>query len=173
MHVFLKGPIQIGKSTAVLKSIERLSIEKSLVPCGFLTHAGLFEDFDLYISALGEPAVYDDRHRIAHRSDKGAFGITGTFDSLGVELLEDAQKKGGLICMDELGFLEKEAFQFQEAVLACLDGSVPVLGVIKGKTVPWHEKITSHPSVTVIEVTLENRSEVVDQVLAAFNASLR
>ena len=164
MHIFLKGPIQIGKTTVLLSVIDQLVKDKKLIPGGFSTHAGLPGDFNLYISPFGKPPLYDKAHCAGRRSSQGAVGFPAIFDTTGVELLHTAQKQNGLICMDELGFLEKEAFLFQRAVYDCLDGPVPVLGVLKAKRVPWHDVITSHPAVTVIEVNLENRSKIANEI---------
>ena len=165
MHVFLKGPIQIGKTTVLLSVIDQLVKDKKLIPGGFSTHVGLPGDFDLYISPFGEPSICDKAHCVGRRSSQGAVGYPAIFDTTGVELLQAAQKQNGLICMDELGFLEKDAFLFQHAVYDCLDRQVPVLGVLKAKRVPWHDAITSHPAVTVIEVNLENRSKIANEIL--------
>jgi nucleoside-triphosphatase len=165
MHVFLKGPIQIGKSTILLSVIDQLVKEKKLIPGGFSTHSGLSGDFNLYISPFGEPPIYDKAHCAGYRSSQGAVGFPHTFDTAGVDLLHAAQKQNGIICMDELGFLEKEAFLFQRAVCDCLDGPIPVLGVLKAKRVPWHDAITSHPAVTIIDVNLRNRSTAANEIL--------
>ncbi|MDD2484129.1 MAG: nucleoside-triphosphatase [Eubacteriales bacterium] len=169
MHVFLKGPIQVGKSTALEKALERLTAERHLLPAGFLTHSGLHGDTDLYISEYGEEKCYSQTHKVAYRHDNAVCGIPAAFDSLGVELLHKASHKGDLLCMDELGFLEKDALQFQSAVLSCLDFSIPILGVLKEKQVAWHEQITSHPSVIVLEITLENRNEIPEKIFSIFD----
>lgn len=164
MHVFLKGPIQIGKSTILLSVTEKLIKENKVIPGGFLTHSKFPEDINLYISPFGELPIYDEVHCIGRRGIGCAFGFYNIFDTMGVKILLEAQQKSGLLCMDELGFLENEALLFQRSVLSCLDGSIPVLGVIKGKRVPWHDAITSHPNVTVIDVTLENRSKLANEI---------
>ena len=39
--------------------------------------------------------------------------------------------------MDELGFFESEALNFQKQVLKCLASPIPVLGVIKPLSTPF------------------------------------
>jgi nucleoside-triphosphatase len=143
--------------------------DKKWVPGGFSTHAGLSGDFNLYISPFGKPPFYDSTHCVGLRSKGGAEGFPSIFDTTGVEILSAAQRESDLLCMDELGFLEKEAFAFQHKVLDCLDGPIPILGVIKEKRVSWHDDIVSHPSVRVIEVSLRNRSVLADEILAALS----
>ncbi len=73
--------------------------------------------------------------------------------------------------MDELGFIEKDAAGFQNAVLSTLNGSVPVLGVVRNMQTPFLDQVRTHPNVDVIFVTKENREEIFHQVLAIFKKS--
>ncbi len=41
--------------------------------------------------------------------------------TLGLEIIEEAQKKSGILVFDEVGFLERDAGLFQRNVMACLD----------------------------------------------------
>jgi len=168
MHIFLRGPIQVGKSTALQKAVLQLIKEYKLEPAGFLTHAGLAEDSDLYMSAYGEPLSYDMGHKIAVRKEKQIAGYPSVFESLGVAFLQAARKNSTLLIMDELGFLEKDALSFQQEVFHCLNGNIPVLGVIKERPVAWLEEIRKHPSVLVLDVTMENRSEIPSLICQVF-----
>ncbi len=61
--------------------------------------------------------------------------------------------------MDELGFLESEAFAFQKKSLEILDGDTPVIGVIKPRSSDFLDLVRKHPRVEILEVTPENRTE--------------
>ena len=67
-----------------------------------------------------------------------------------------------LIIMDEIGVMEEKAGLFCEAVLHTLDGSIPVIGVLREESSdpPIIHSIKNHPDVTIIEVTKENRDEL-------------
>ena len=54
------------------------------------------------------------------------------FDTYGTQLIHSASKKE-LIIMDEIGFIEEKAEQFQKAVLSAFDSNIPVLAAIKAK----------------------------------------
>jgi nucleoside-triphosphatase len=88
------------------------------------------------------------------------------FDVLGVRILADraAARRAGRIVMDELGFLETGAPRFQAAVMDCLDGDVPILGVIKPDRTPFLDRVRAHKAVHLIEVTLENRAALTDEL---------
>ena len=48
------------------------------------------------------------------------------FDTLGAQLIKSAPE-GGIILMDELGFLENDARAFQSTVMRALDGETPAV----------------------------------------------
>ena len=75
------------------------------------------------------------------------------FDRLGPPLL----MSGGLLVMDELGFLENDAHRFQAAVLAALDGSTPVLAAVKPKDTDFLRRVRQHPHGEVFNITPESR----------------
>jgi len=87
------------------------------------------------------------------------------FDLYGTELIRSASKKE-LIIMDEIGFLEEKAEQFQKAVLSAFDGNIPVLAAIKAKniTTPFLESIRSHKNVKLIELNETNRDQIFEQL---------
>ena len=165
MHVFFRGPIGIGKSTALLRTIELLQSSTKISSGGFSTYPGKGTDHDIYLSPFGGPYCYEDANRAGKRSDRGATGFPAVFDSLGVDLLTAPYKEGALLCMDELGFMENEAYAFQNSVINCLNGTIPVLGVLKEKRVPWHERIVSHPLVKIIEIDFNTRASAPEEAL--------
>lgn len=59
--------------------------------------------------------------------------------------------------MDELGFLERDAHRFQEAVLAALKGDQPVLAAVKNRNDLFLQAVRGVPGVRVLYITRENR----------------
>ncbi|MEG1584670.1 MAG: nucleoside-triphosphatase, partial [Anaerovorax sp.] len=128
MHIFLTGVPGVGKSTIVSSVVEELHKEIA----GF--------------STIGEPIVgnnpsnvvmynlaagREDSMIVAHRYGDGRYkGDAPAFDTFGTKTLLDF-KEIDLVIMDELGFMENEAYAFQKMVMTVLDGNIPVLGVIK------------------------------------------
>jgi nucleoside-triphosphatase len=168
-HVFLTGDIQVGKSTIIRKVIHELGIS----PGGFRTSWGdplPDGSSDLFLLGMNEtPSSY----RIAaHRfgSGRGITAFPEIFDTVGPRLLTEATSSS-LIIMDELGFIEKDAAGFQNAVLSTLNKSVPVLGVVRNMQTPFLDQVRAHPNVDVIIVTKENREEIFHQVLATIKKS--
>ncbi len=163
-HIFLTGDIQVGKSTIIRKVIHELGFSHG----GFRTSWGdLLPDgsADLFLLGMDEPPSLD---RIAARRFGSGRGITAfpeIFDSVGSRLIAEASSSP-MIIMDELGFIEKNAAGFQNAVLSALTGSVPILDVFRNMQTPFLDKVRSHPNVEVIIVTKENREKIFEQVLA-------
>ncbi|WP_319378759.1 nucleoside-triphosphatase [uncultured Methanocorpusculum sp.] len=168
-HIFLTGDIQVGKSTIIRKVIHELRIN----PGGFRTSWGdplPDGSSDLFLLGMDEAP---SSNRIAARRFGFGRGITAfpeIFDTVGSRLLDEASSSP-LIIMDELGFIEKNAVEFQNAVLSALNGSVPILGVVRNMQTPFLDKVRSHPNVEVIIVTKENREEIFQQVLATVKKS--
>ena len=86
--------------------------------------------FPIYIHPAAQP---EDRRQygpenLAGRCDsRRSARYTPVFDEWGPRLLAGP----GLLVMDELGFLERDASRFQAAVLAALRGPQPVLAAVK------------------------------------------
>ena len=159
MHIFLQGPLGIGKSTVIRKALAILS--EPLAIGGFFTYK--LDDDGIYICAT------DDLDRsgaacVARFGDRGSKNLyPEIFDTEGVRLLQSA-RSADLIIMDELGFLESKAELFKQEVLACIDRDTPILGVLRDMEIPWHKPIKSHPSVKIIRVTEENRNNLAEQI---------
>lgn len=157
-HLFLTGAIQVGKSTVMDKVLQQLDVRVG----GFRTGSGV-ERYQrqrrLYLwDAAGEP-VYDDHHCVALLGG-GRTVLTERFNALGGEALRRARENAGLIIMDECGFLERDAAEFQAQVLKTLDGDTPVFGVVRQKDGIWTQAIYEHPQVELVTVTEENRSQL-------------
>ncbi len=156
-HLFLTGRIQVGKSTLLQRWLARTDVRTG----GFFTKKEPERDGCIYVHILR--AGNDDSFRddnilfdCLHRNKKDA---VARFNRLGTAYLEKTDSCQ-LIIMDEIGYMETEAEDFKKAVIRILDGSVPVIGVLRKDSSPFIDSIKSRPDVTVIEVTEENRDEL-------------
>lgn len=162
MHFFLTGEIQVGKTTIISKVIEHLQV----IPSGFKTYFGPDRnspDRLLYMNSAFEPKDFREEYAVARFFEgKPPEVLVERFSSYGAALIRCGRKNGSkLIIMDECGNLERDAFVFQQAVMEALDGSVPILGVVKKIIGPsWTDQIRKHPKVQLLTVTGENRDEL-------------
>ncbi|MDO5846570.1 MAG: nucleoside-triphosphatase [Methanocorpusculum sp.] len=158
-HIFLTGEIQIGKSTIIQNVLASLDI----TPGGFKTLGANYaadgsSDVVLMRGSENLPAGRIAAHRIP--------GVCMTpfpdvFNTFGTACLSEP---AGLILMDELGFLESDAKEFQAAVLKTLDGSTPVFGVVRNKDTPFLNAVRAHKNVQVIPITRENRDALPEKI---------
>lgn len=164
MHVFLTGDRQIGKSRALNGALAQLQLPVWGFRTRFLTRER--GSSSLYMAPANDPESFDESMMVAELREGKMRPLTERFDTWGVELLTEARRHPqGIILMDEVGHLEKRALLFQSAIRDCLDGDIPVLGVLR-KDQEWHAFIKNHPKVRVITVTEENRGGMADRVAA-------
>ena len=164
-NIFLTGAVQAGKSTAIGRF---LSANPALRIGGFVTRKlparedGAEEDVYILPPVWTEADLVPER-RTARRSG-GVWRLTPeAFDAEGCALL---RRRGpfDLLLMDELGRMELPAAAFRAAVLAALDGGVPVLGVVKPESNPFLDAVRAHPRSAVLEVTAENREQIPGEI---------
>lgn len=170
-NIFLTGEIQIGKSTAISKFLKK-HLSAADVLAGFKTkpfyEEGLLKGY--YIENQIEPIKIDIYENIvgvnqASGLGKSCKGITETFETAGVQILEESLKiTNSIIIMDELGFFEREAVNFQKKVHKTLDSPHRVIGVLKARRNEFLDSIEAREDVVVIEVTLENRDSIVEKI---------
>ncbi|MBQ1351351.1 MAG: hypothetical protein IIY71_01355 [Oscillospiraceae bacterium] len=165
VHLFLTGKVQVGKSTIIRKLIGEYpgTIGGFRTVKGPQKPDGGSDIFMMDVSQWDE-TDYDPSQVVARRIGMTQYeGYPEVFDRIGTALLTAAKGKD-LIIMDELGFMEQEAYQFQKAVLDCLERNVPVLGVVKPASTEFLEQIHKHYRTTVLEVTEGNRGQVLEEV---------
>jgi nucleoside-triphosphatase len=166
-NCFLTGRPGAGKSTAIRRVTERLT-------CGIggfktvMAPAGAPGRFHIYILPYGADAaelVSLAPAALRDRATDGFRAFPEVFDREGTAILR-ASAGSGLIVMDELGFMEAEAFAFQQAVFDALDGDIPVLGVIKPARAridtQFLRNIRARPDVRIIELAPDNREAVLE-----------
>ena len=171
-HIFLTGEVRSGKSTVMQKVLDRLDVTVGGFCSGSGDARGEQERWLYLWDAAGEP-VCEESHRVAYITQEERRAFPERFDALGCEALRRAREsKVDLILMDECGFLERDAKEFQTEVLRTLDGDIPVFGVVRLRSSGWTDAIRNHPKVTLITVTEENRNELPGQILSLLKNQL-
>ena len=171
-HIVLQGESGAGKSTLIRKLVNEMQCDIG----GYLTRA-VRNDETGYREIRMYPAefLYEQGDQdTAARAHGKLCGITmngvkevypEVFDQYGTQLIRSASEKQ-LIIMDEIGFMEEKAEQFQKAVLSAFDGTVPVIAAIKAKGIstPFLESVRTHENVQLIELVETNRDEIYEQL---------
>lgn len=166
MHIFLTGPVQVGKSTIIRKTLEALQI----TPGGFrsVSVADLPDGaMSVYLIPAGEEAPsMTEWNRVGIRKlARGIVKFPESFERAGIAALRNAEGSR-LILMDEVGRMESEAAQFSARILELLDGETLIFGVVqKIADTPLTNAIRKHPNVRIVEISVENREEKAREVL--------
>ncbi len=156
-HILLCGERGAGKSTL----IRRLLLANTRAVYGFVTERREADSdgfHPIYLHPAGaQTRVYADSNRVGRCDAKTHSVSLEAFDGLGARCIREA-RPGGLIVMDELGFMESAADGFTRAVLDALDGETPVLAAVKARyDVPFLNAVRAHPNAAVYTVNADNR----------------
>lgn len=172
-NIFLTGEVGVGKSTVISKV---MSLLPQVICGGFRTVSAMpivgGNMLEVYIEKAWEQTPHDAEHMVGIRLGQGRFSsYPQTFDTVGTPILFATPNDATLILMDELGIMEDNAKLFRQAVMDVLDGTLPVLGVIKPKHTDFLDAIRAHEASEIIEVTLENRDELPTRIAELLRSS--
>ena len=163
-HILICGEVGVGKSTL----IQRLLAQSTRPLYGFITKKldpdeNGFHPIYIHPAGSGE-RVYEEKNLVG-TCDRRIHNINlDAFNTLGVSYLH--AKPGGIILMDELGFMEAKAEAFTRAVIAALDGDVPVIAAVKARfEVPFLNEVRAHSKGHLYRITQENRDQVYEELL--------
>ncbi len=88
-------------------------------------------------------------------------------ERVGVAALRRAVERADLsvVVVDEIGKMELFSAAFREAVLLALESPKPVLATVMARPQPWVDAVKARADVSVVEVTLDNRQAMPEQIL--------
>ncbi len=165
--VLLTGRPGCGKTTLVKRVVKNLSQRAA----GFYTEeirdGGIRVGFRL-VTLEGDEGV------LAHIDFKtservGKYGLElSALEAVGVNAIREAMQAKRLIVVDEIGPMEIRSVGFRAAVNDALDSELPVLATIFSRSLPFTDAIKSRPDVVLIEVSLNNREQLVAQLSEKF-----
>ncbi len=164
-NVLLTGSPGVGKTTLVKKAVRRLGERAG----GFFTEeireGDARKGFRL-VSLNGSDAVLaeagsESEHRVGH------YGVKlDALENLAVPALKRALERQDVVVIDEIGLMELGSDRLIEVLQACLDSPKPVLGTIGRQDHPVLRTIRSRTDTLVIEVTKQNRDQLLDRIFA-------
>ena len=167
MHIFLTGPIGIGKSTIIRRALDITKLRYAGFRTSFPGDRAA-PDRRLHMGDIRLPIPTDEGSVVARFSEGCPHPDPARFNELGCALIREARQSAELIVMDELGFLERDAYLFQAEILSTLDGTAPVLGVVRQGAEGWLQAVVRHPNVEVLPVSIENRDALARELIARF-----
>ena len=151
MKLFLTGESRVGKSTALQRALEMVGLEAFGVETYFREGTR-----DLHIRAYGSKAP----GFFLARMPEGTGGdLRYGFDVMGAGLLREARRRGEIIVVDEIGFLEEHCQGYRKELLNCLEGPKPLLAVLGRRGRLWMEEVLDRRDVQILELVPGNREE--------------
>ena len=166
-HIFLTGARQVGKSTILRALMQRRGLDCA----GFETRPFYIGDerrgFTLH-GRVDMPPYENDCIVCVRVGERRSVPVLPVFEENGVDILKRSlESESPWLLMDELGRLEREAARFCAQVLACLDSGKRVLGVLQACDAPLVCAVRARADVSVMEVTPENREELLEALCRA------
>ncbi|MBQ8536500.1 MAG: hypothetical protein IJ461_03740 [Clostridia bacterium] len=157
-HLFLTGEKQVGKSTL----LNRLLTYWSLTVAGYRTQpfqvGGQVKGHCLVSLLPNWPDSENHVPCVIRLDERRCAGVLPAFDQNGAAILESSRKSGAqLLLMDELGKVEQKALLFQKQVELCLEGEIPVVGVLQKGDFALKAAILARGDTRVVTVTPQNR----------------
>ncbi len=164
-HILICGDRGVGKSTLIQKLLAR----NTLPVYGFLTERLAADEtgfHPIYIHPAGTGRRrHEERNQIGACDSRRHNVSIEAFNTLGARYLF-AARPGGIIVMDELGFMEARAETFVNAVFAALNGDIPVIAAVKARyDVAFLNEVRAHPNASVSTITKEARDALYHELL--------
>ena len=165
MHLFLTGDKQVGKSTL----LNRLLDYWNLPAAGLRTRRFLI-DGQLKGHCLESllPDWPEELNRIPcviRLNANRCTGVIPAYDQVGAAMLKASrQSNARLILLDELGKTERTAEAFMAEVQACLDGPIPVVGVLQNCDFPLKEQLLARADTRIVTVSCDNREALFEEL---------
>lgn len=168
-HLVIAGKRHVGKSTLVNRLLEGCG--RPLY--GFRTAGGRsmrkgYRSFFIHPAAAAESQRFESEiNHIGDGNGVSPCGYPEAFDDFGLRCLEAGSD--GIIVMDELGFMEKDAHAFCSRVLELFDGDIPIIATAKeGHDTEFLNSILNHPNADIYYITVENRDELYEMLKVRF-----
>ena len=161
-HILLCGEKHVGKSTLIRRLLENCTCPVY----GFMTKMDApapdgYHDIYIYPAALPIQNRERSAENFISRCDRVHHEIhTEAFDVYGARLISEA-RPGGILVMDELGFMEAKAPVFTKAVLDALEKDIPVIAAVKARyDVPFLNEVRACEKAQVYHIDETNREEL-------------
>lgn len=163
-NLLITGSPGIGKTTILVWLARALSDHRL---AGFVTHEirenGIRQGF-LLVSCSGKKRIlaHTDIHSPV-RVGKYLIDLEG-FECF-LEEIHLEENDPNLVIIDEIGKMECFSPRFRELVLSLLASERPVIATIAKRGIPFMETIKMRPDVKLIEITMQSRDSIRDDLL--------
>jgi nucleoside-triphosphatase len=92
-------------------------------------------------------------------------------EQIGVTALRRAVAESDYVMVDEIGKMELFSEEFRQAVTEAIESDKPLVGSVMRSRNRWVDDLKALPVVTVLEVTRDNREQMVPLVMEVLQTS--
>jgi nucleoside-triphosphatase len=101
----------------------------------------------------------------------GKYGLDlSRLETIGIDAVRKAVRPCELTVIDEIGPMEIRSAIFRDVVNEALNSRAPLLGTITARPFPFTDAIKKRRDVTLIEVRVDNREQLISQLSDHFTA---
>ena len=167
--VLLTGRPGCGKTTLIRRVVDGLPQRAGGFYTEEMRERGTRVGFKI-ITLEGDEAVF--AHVDFQTPERVAkYGLDlSALETVGVEAVHEAVRARQLVVIDEIGPMEIRSRNFRDAIKEALDSSTPILATITARSLPFIDAIKSRSDVSIVEVRIKNREELVSQLLNKFRS---
>jgi nucleoside-triphosphatase len=167
--VLLTGRPGCGKTTLIKRVVNELSLPAGGFYTEEIRERGQRVGFKI-ITLDGKEAVF--AHVDFKSSERlGKYGLDlSVLETVAVAALHAAVRARRLVVIDEIGPMEIRSAMFRRVVNEALNSGAPVLATIVARPLPFTDVIKSRSDVSIVEVRIKNREELVSLLLDKFSS---
>ena len=161
--ILLCGNRRSGRSSMIRELVEETRLHvHGYRTCTLNTRPDGYHEIYMFPYGEAHPQPTEESH-VGDCNTRERVIHPEVFDTLGVELL--GRRQGGILVMDELGFMESEAKTFCAAVLEKLKGPGPILAAVRTSIeTPFLQQVLAAEDALVIQMQPDRFAEIFAQL---------
>jgi nucleoside-triphosphatase len=161
------GKPGIGKTTLIRQVISTMRLRAAGFYTEDLRTSGVREGFRI-VTLDGDMALLAAAGR-AGAVEVSKYGVdVAELDRVGVSALRRGRERGFVLVVDEIGKMQLYSRAFRQTIFEVVQCGHPLLGTVMGGRNPYAERIRRHPKVEVLELTADNRHEILGLLRSKF-----
>ena len=174
MKILLTAPPRTGKSTVLKNVIEKYKGNTyGILALEVLDEYSKRVGFQ-FVNMQGESRVFMHTSPQIIQSEvivgNKYFIDIQTIENFAAAEIRKGLNQEGLIIIDEIGRAQSNSVEFLNVVRDLCDNNTNFIGTIVYDDEEWAREFKTHPNVTIVEVTLENREDLAEILIEMINS---